>query len=150
TFSARIKDTVAASSKLGLKESDLEYFLAFPSFQDFISKQNDRILRLMGQVLKNQNVKKSNFNSTKLDDEERIDLLTDINDQLIEKLGIKLDELQGLRKKTETEMKLTVTTLNATSRNINTSWNKDAGMIINKDQAKNLQQTVNRQNTTIK
>lgn len=40
----------------------------------------------MGQVLKNQNVKKSNFNSSKLDDEERMDLLIDINDQLIEKL----------------------------------------------------------------
>lgn len=40
----------------------------------------------MGQVLKNQNVKKSNINSTKLDEEERMDLLTDINDQLIEKL----------------------------------------------------------------
>lgn len=39
--------------------------------------------------------------------------------------GIKLDEIQGLRKKTETEMKLSVTTLNNTSRSINTSWNKE-------------------------
>ena len=39
--------------------------------------------------------------------------------------GIQLDEIQGLRKKTETELKLTTTPLNATSKNINTSWNKD-------------------------
>lgn len=40
----------------------------------------------MGKALKNQNVKKSNINSRKLDEEDRMDLLTDINDQLIEKL----------------------------------------------------------------
>jgi len=39
-----------------------------------------------------------------------------------------LDEIQGLRKKTETELKLTTTPLNATSKNINTSWNKDVGV----------------------
>jgi hypothetical protein len=38
--------------------------------------------------------------------------------------GIQLDEIQGLRKKTETELKLG-DNLNITSRNINTSWNKD-------------------------
>ena len=77
-----------------------------------------------------------------------MDLLIDTNDQIIEKLvkknkwykfnfthlminrtfhkkGIQLDEIQGLRKKTETELKLTITPLNATSKNINTSWNKD-------------------------
>ncbi|CAF0830592.1 unnamed protein product [Brachionus calyciflorus] len=148
TFSNKIKETVGASAKVPLKESDLEYFNAFPSFQTFMKSQNDRILTLMTQVLKNQNVKKSNFNSNKLDDEERIDLLIDINDQLIEKLGIQLDEIQGLRKKTETELKLSSTTLNVTSRNINTSWNKDAGMVINKELAKNLQTTLNRNQTT--
>ena len=39
-----------------------------------------------------------------------------------------MDEIQGLRKKTETELKLTTTPLNATSKNINTSWNKDVGV----------------------
>lgn len=37
--------------------------------------------------------------------------------------GIQLDEIEGLRKKTETELKLT--TIIPTNRNINTSWNKD-------------------------
>ena len=76
-------------------------------------------------MLKQQNIKKSNICSSKLDDEERMDLLIDTNDQIIEKLGIQLDEIQGLRKKTETELKLTTTPLNLTSKNINTSWNKD-------------------------
>jgi hypothetical protein len=34
-----------------------------------------------------------------------------------------LDEIEGLRKKTETEIKLT--TIIPTNRNINTSWNKE-------------------------
>ena len=42
--------------------------------------------------------------------------------------GIQLDEIQGLRKKTETELKFTATSLNLTSRNINTSWNKDVNI----------------------
>ena len=46
------------------------------------------------------------------------------------KKGIQLDEIQGLRKKTETELKLTTTPLNATSKNINTSWNKDVYIIL--------------------
>ena len=81
-----------------------------------------------------------------------MDLLVDVNDQLIEKLvgfnfkdkihlnlnlilfnslfkGIQLDELQGLRKKTETELKLSTTMLQTTSRNIPTSWNKNVNLI---------------------
>ena len=41
-----------------------------------------------------------------------------------------MDEIQGLRKKTETELKLTTTPLNVTSKNINTSWNKDVNIFI--------------------
>lgn len=81
-------------------------------------------------MLKQQNIKKSNISSNKMDDEERMDMLVDSNDQLIEKLGIQLDEIQGLRKKTETELKFTPTTLHTTSRSINTSWNKDVRLLI--------------------
>lgn len=84
----------------------------------------------MSTLLRNNGIKKSNLNTNKLDDDERMDLIVDSNDQLIEKLSIELDEIQGLRKKTETELKLSVTSLNQTSRNINTSWNKSTGMIV--------------------
>jgi hypothetical protein len=36
--------------------------------------------------MKQQGIKRSNINSVKLDDEERMDLLIDVNDQIIEKL----------------------------------------------------------------
>lgn len=42
----------------------------------------------MANLLKQQNIKKNNIYSTKLDDEERMDLLVDSNDQIIEKLVI--------------------------------------------------------------
>lgn len=80
--------------------------------------------------MKPQNIKKSNICSNKLDDEERMDMLIDINDQIIERLGIQLDELQGLRKKTDTELKLSTTSLGTTSRNIGTSWNKGVSPLI--------------------
>ena len=66
-------------------------------------------------------------------------MLIDSNDQIIEKLGIQLDEISGLRKKTETELKFTTTPLQATSRNISTSWNKDMGMVVNKSLLQNSQ-----------
>ena len=40
----------------------------------------------MGTLLKQQNIKKSNISSSKLEDDERMDLLIDTNDQMIEKL----------------------------------------------------------------
>lgn len=100
-----------------------------PAFKNFLHTQNDRCLKLISNVLKQQGIKKSNINSSRLDDEERIDMLIDSNDQIIEKLGIQLDEITGLRKKTETELKLSTTPLQATSRNISTSWNKNVSTI---------------------
>ncbi len=82
-------------------------------------------------MLRQQGIKKTNINSAKLEDDERIDMIIDSNDQIIEKLGIQLDEIQGLRKKTETELKFSTTPLQLTSRNINTSWNKDVRKINN-------------------
>lgn len=38
-----------------------------------------------------------------------------------------------MRKKTETEIKLTGSTLNATPRGIGTSWNREVGMVSNKN-----------------
>jgi len=40
----------------------------------------------MATLLKQQNIKKSNISSSKLEDDERMDLLIDTNDQMIEKL----------------------------------------------------------------
>ncbi len=40
----------------------------------------------IASLLKQQNIKKNNICSAKLDDEERMDLLIDSNDQIIEKL----------------------------------------------------------------
>ncbi len=96
--------------------------------------------------MKFQSLKKPNqICSSDLDIQEKSDIIIDANDQLIERLvsifqciskqsfylisclilfkGIQLDEIEGLRKKTETELKLT--TIYTTNRNINTSWNKD-------------------------
>jgi hypothetical protein len=52
-----------------------------------MQKQNDRLLKLTATLLKQQNIKKSNnIHSAKLDDDERMDMLVDANDQIIEKL----------------------------------------------------------------
>ena len=44
------------------------------------------VLNRIASLLKQQNIKKNNIYSGKLDDEERMDLLIDSNDQIIEKL----------------------------------------------------------------
>lgn len=40
----------------------------------------------ISSLLKQQNIKRTNINSNKLDDDERMELLIDSNDQIIEKL----------------------------------------------------------------
>ncbi len=46
SYSAQIRDTVADSSKVTLKSSDLDFMKTKPSFKSFMQQQNDRILRL--------------------------------------------------------------------------------------------------------
>lgn len=148
-FSLTIKETVGASTKISLKQNELDYYLTCPAFKNFLQTQNERCLNIISSFLKQQRIKKTNINSSKLEDDERMDLLIDSNDQMIEKLGIQLDEIQGLRKKTETELKLKETPLQVTSRNINTSWNKDMGMVVNKTLLQNANQRSNNETKNV-
>ena len=46
TFSTNIKDTVASSTKIPLKQTDLDYYSTSPAFKHFIQTQNERILKM--------------------------------------------------------------------------------------------------------
>lgn len=45
-MTANIKDTVASSVKVPIKESDLDFYMTFESFSSFMNTQNQRILKL--------------------------------------------------------------------------------------------------------
>jgi hypothetical protein len=45
-YSGKIKETVAASNKVTLKQTDLDYMSTISSFKSFMNKQNDKILKL--------------------------------------------------------------------------------------------------------
>lgn len=77
----------------------------------------------MSGVVKHQLGKKPNIINSRLDNEDKLKILIDSNDAVIEKLGIQLDIIEGLRKKTDVELK--ISNLLPTTRNIKTSWNKD-------------------------
>jgi hypothetical protein len=60
--------------------------LIFLKFNFLFKFSNTMVLNRIASLLKQQNIKKNNIYSGKLDDEERMDLLIDSNDQIIEKL----------------------------------------------------------------
>lgn len=75
------------------------------------------LLKLMSS-LANHQVGKGKFEG--LDLEEKFDLLTDINDTVLERVGNNLDEADGVKKKADDVVLVTVTA----NRPIHTSWNK--------------------------
>lgn len=129
-LSANVKDTIQQSNRLASNPQDFDYYLTYPDFKKCLKRQNDRILKLMGTILKHECGKKSSNIFMNRDNEDKTRLLIDSNDQLIEKLGTQLDIIEGLRKKTEVELK--ISNLVPTTRNIKTSWNKDIGMVVNR------------------
>ena len=45
-FSLTIKETVSASTKIPLKQNELDYYMTCPAFKNFLQVQNDRCLKM--------------------------------------------------------------------------------------------------------
>jgi len=134
-FSNGLKETIQSSQSLITNASDLSYYVSYPAFKKFMQMQNEKVLKMMSGVVKHQLGKKPNLINSRLDNEDKLKILIDSNDAMIENLGIQLDIIEGLRKKTDIELK--ISNLLPTTRNIRTSWNKDVGMVLQKPTQKN-------------
>ncbi|XP_005101906.2 exosome component 10 isoform X2 [Aplysia californica] len=100
---------------------DYEFYSTFRSVRDVMDIEGRRILGVLQRILRHQNVKGNIRHGSTTELEDKFDILMDVNDQLLERVGASLDEASGLRKE---EKKLVVAAASYTPSKSATSWNK--------------------------
>uniref|UniRef100_T1J4B6 Exosome complex component 10 homolog n=1 Tax=Strigamia maritima TaxID=126957 RepID=T1J4B6_STRMM len=83
--------------------------------------QVQKLLDLMSEIMKHQAIKR---NLNLMDLEDKVDLLAEVNDLLMEKIGLALDDASGKKKMTPTLALASVDTKSL----IRTSWNRKAAV----------------------
>ncbi|XP_061690221.1 exosome component 10 [Syngnathoides biaculeatus] len=88
-----------ASSGLPQTGDEFDFYRSFPGFQEFCEVQGDQLLLCMSQIMQHHNCRSRMRDRDKLTGlEERFDLVVDSNDVILEKVGILLDEADGLNR----------------------------------------------------
>ncbi|KAK3593284.1 hypothetical protein CHS0354_012379, partial [Potamilus streckersoni] len=76
-----------SSNELPAEGDDFDYYSSFQGFQDVMAIEGRRCLHLMQSLMKHQNVKGNIAHSKQgVDFEEKLDILIDSNDQLLERV----------------------------------------------------------------
>uniref|UniRef100_A0A1B6DM44 HRDC domain-containing protein n=1 Tax=Clastoptera arizonana TaxID=38151 RepID=A0A1B6DM44_9HEMI len=89
-----VMGAIIASNKLP-KGDQWDYYKTFPSFNGIMDNQATKVVDLMSIILKHQGIQQ---NIARRDIEEKYDLVVDTNDVILERVGIMLDELNGIQK----------------------------------------------------
>ena len=76
-----------------------DLYSAYPSFTKIMDGQATQILEIISDVLKLQQIR---GNIARRDKEEKFELLQECNDAMLERINSNLDEMEGVKKKTET------------------------------------------------
>ncbi|XP_059189990.1 exosome component 10 [Centropristis striata] len=91
----------ATKASAGLPQSGDEYdfYRSFPGFQEFCESQGDGLLLCMSQLMQHHGCRSHIRDRNKLTGlEERFDLVVDSNDVILERVGILLDEADGVNR----------------------------------------------------
>uniref|UniRef100_H2U3V7 Exosome complex component 10 n=1 Tax=Takifugu rubripes TaxID=31033 RepID=H2U3V7_TAKRU len=91
----------ATKASAGLPQAGDEYdfYRSFPGFQEFCESQGDNLLRCMSQVMKHHGCRSHMMDQNNLTgQEDRFDLVVDSNDAILERVGILLDEADGVNR----------------------------------------------------
>ncbi|XP_053378840.1 exosome component 10-like [Mercenaria mercenaria] len=109
------------SNEMPAEGDDFDFYSSYQGFQDVMNIEGKRILHMIQNILKHQNVKVSlGSASGAADIEDKMDLLMDANDQILERVGTWLDEASGIKKDDSSLVIATATPKQQTSA----SWNK--------------------------
>lgn len=100
-----------------LSTTDWEYCQSFPQFPEQMKMFGDRITQMMSKIYNHYGLTRK---IGKLDLEEQLELVSDYNDALMERINLTLDEAAGLKKQAETVM----VEMMAKTNNLNGSWNR--------------------------
>ncbi|XP_053704720.1 spermidine synthase isoform X2 [Synchiropus splendidus] len=88
-----------ASAGLPQAGDEFDFYRSFPLFREFCDSQGDKLLQCMSQIMLHHNCRSHVRDSNKLTGlEERFDLVVDSNDVILEKVGILLDEADGVNR----------------------------------------------------
>lgn len=91
----------ATKASAGLPQSGDEYdfYRSFPGFQEFCESQGDKLLHCMSQLMQHHGCRSHTRDRNKITEvEERFDLVVDSNDVILERVGILLDEADGVNR----------------------------------------------------
>ncbi|XP_013416312.1 exosome component 10-like [Lingula anatina] len=116
-----VMGAIRASNELPAAGNDYDFYSSFGGFRELMNVEGRRVLQLMQDLLKHQNVKGNlSGGSQSVEVEDKFDVLVDANDQMLERVSSFLDEASGIKKQDSTLVVASVTQ----KQHINTSWNK--------------------------
>ncbi|XP_036960966.1 exosome component 10 [Acanthopagrus latus] len=88
-----------ASASLPQAGDEFDFYRSFPGFQEFCESQGDKLLHFMSQIMQVHGCRSHLRDRNKLTGlEERFDLVVDSNDVILERVGILLDEADGVNR----------------------------------------------------
>lgn len=88
-----------ASAALPQAGDEYDFYRSFPGFQEFCESQGDKLLLCMSQLMQHHGCRSHMRDRSKLTGlEERFDLVVDSNDVILERVGILLDEADGVNR----------------------------------------------------
>lgn len=88
-----------ASASLPQTGDEYDFYRSFPGFQEFCESQGDKLLHCMSQLMQHHGCRSQLRDRNKLTGlEERFDLVVDSNDVILERVGILLDEADGVNR----------------------------------------------------
>ncbi|XP_029291840.1 exosome complex component 10 [Cottoperca gobio] len=87
------------SASLPQTGDEYDFYRSFPGFQEFCESQGDKLLHCMSQIMHHHGCRSHLKDRNKLTGlEERFDLVVDSNDVILERVGILLDEADGVNR----------------------------------------------------
>ena len=110
--------TASSNAVPGEKKQDWDYYSTFPGYMRVMGVERAKIEELMNKVLSWSGIKAKTGDVRSPAD--LIELLTDANDQILERINIHLDEASGIKKDADPLL----VSVSTSSRAISGSWNK--------------------------
>ncbi|CAL8369388.1 unnamed protein product [Lota lota] len=110
-----------ASAALPQTGDDFDFYRSFPGFREFCETQGDRLLHCMSNIMQHHGCRSHIRDNNKLTGlEDKFDLLVDSNDVILEKVGILLDEADGVNRSQKPVMPVGY----QTPKIVVSSWNR--------------------------
>ncbi|KAF5298456.1 hypothetical protein FQR65_LT01235 [Abscondita terminalis] len=115
-FQVVLEATKASNALPAQREWD--FYKTYDSFNKILVGESDKILRLMNKVLHDQD---QNVNIRNRDMDERMEMLIEANDNILEKVAVGIDELNGIKKATHDAIEIQAVSAQLP---VNGSWNQ--------------------------